>query len=160
MLALTDEVVRLIDRPWAGRLGRIAHDVLSGLSAISHWRVCLPLILISAAIWMVIGASYWFGLRAVSITPSVAAASFAMAAVTLSFAVPLGPGGLGAFEASAVVALAVFDVPLEAAITFAVVAHALQLAVALLAATLAVTIQKVDYQSLLAAAEKSDPSTG
>ena len=46
-----------------------------------------------------------------------------MAAVTLSFAVPLGPGGMGAFEASSVLALAVFDVPLEPAIAFAVIAH-------------------------------------
>jgi uncharacterized protein (TIRG00374 family) len=160
VLSMTDHVMRRIDRPWAERLREMAHDVLAGLSAISHWRVCLPLILISAGIWMVIGASYWFGLRAVSIAPSVAAASFTMAAVTLSFAVPLGPGGLGAFEASAVVALAVFNVPLEAAIPFAVIVHALQLGSALLVATLAVTTQKVDYRSLLKAAQKRDASSG
>jgi hypothetical protein len=160
VLAVTDRVLGRIDRPWAGRLREMAHDVLAGLSAISHWRVCLPLILISAGIWMMIGASYWFGLRAVSIEPSVAAASFTMAAVTLSFAVPLGPGGLGAFEASAVVALAVFDVPLEAAIPFAVIAHAFQLGSALLVATLAVTTQKIDYRALLKAAQKPDASTG
>jgi uncharacterized membrane protein YbhN (UPF0104 family) len=74
--------------------------------------------------------------------------------VALSFIVPLGPGGLGAFEAAAVVALSVFDVPLEAAIPFAVIAHAFQLGSALLLAMLAVTTQKVDYRSLLQAAEQ------
>jgi glycosyltransferase 2 family protein len=160
VLAITDRVLHRIGRPWAERLREMAHDVLAGLSAISHWRTCLPLVLISAAIWIVIGASYWFGLRAVSIAPSVAAASFTMAAVTLSFAVPLGPGGLGVFEAAAIVALGLFGVPLETALTFAVLAHALQLSSALLVAALAVTTHKVDYRSLLKAARKPDATAG
>lgn len=160
VLAITDRLLARIGRPWAERLREMAQDVLAGVAAISHWRVCVPLILISAGIWVVIGASYWFGLRAVSIEPSVAAASFTMAAVTLSFAVPLGPGGLGAFEAAAVVALGLFDVPLEAALPFAVIAHAFQLGSGLLVATLAVTTQKIDYRSLLKAAQKPDATTG
>jgi uncharacterized protein (TIRG00374 family) len=154
VLAIADRLLARINRPWAERLREMAQDVLAGIAAISHWRVCLPLILISAGIWVVIGASYWFGLRAVSIEPSVAAASFTMAAIALSFIVPLGPGGLGAFEAAAVVALSLFNVPLEAAIPFAVIAHAFQLGSALLLAMLAVTTQKVDYRSLLKAAEQ------
>lgn len=160
VLAIADRLLKRIDRPWAERLREMAQDVLAGIAAISHWRVCLPLILISAAIWTVIGASYWFGLRAVSIEPSAAAASFTMAAVALSFVVPLGPGGLGAFEAAAVVALSVFEVPLEAAIPFAVIAHAFQLGSALLLAMLAVTIQKIDYRSLMKAAQKPDIASG
>ena len=65
-------------------------------------------------------------------------------------------GGLGAFEAAAVVALALFNVPLEAAIAFAVIAHAFQLGSALVLATLTVIMQKVDYRSLLKAAQKPD----
>lgn len=153
-LAIVDRLLARIGRPWAERLREMAQDVLAGIAAISHWRVCVPLILISAGIWVVIGASYWFGLRAVSIEPSVAAASFTMSAIALSFIVPLGPGGLGAFEAAAVVALSLFKVPLEAAIPFAVIAHAFQLGSALVLAMLAVTTQKVDYRSLLKAAEQ------
>jgi len=156
VLAITDGLLARIDRPWAERLREMAQDVLAGVAAISQWRVCLPLVLMSAGIWVVIGVSYWFGLRAVSIEPSVAAASFAMSAVALSFIVPLGPGGLGAFEAAAVVALSLFDIPLEAAIAFAVIAHAFQLGSALLLAILAVTTQKVDYRSLLKAAEQKN----
>ena len=160
VLAGIDRLLGRMERGWGERLRGMAHDVLAGLAAISHWRVCLPLILISAAIWTVICGSYWFGMRAVFIAPSVAAASFTMAAVTLSFAVPLGPGGLGAFEAAAVVALSVFGVPLEAAVPFAVIAHAFQLGSALLLATLAVTTQKIDYRSLLKAARKPDAPAG
>lgn len=154
LLAVVDRVLVRLDVKWGDRLHGMAHDVLAGAGAIAHWRVCLPLIVLSAVIWTVIGTSYWFGLRAVFIEPSVAAACFAMAAITLSFAIPLGPGGLGAFEAAAVVALSAFGVPLEAAIPFAIIAHAFQLGSALLLAMLAVSLQKIDYRSLLKAAEK------
>jgi uncharacterized membrane protein YbhN (UPF0104 family) len=83
-----------------------------------------------------------------------------MSAVALSFVLPLGPGGLGAFEAAAVVALSVFGVPLEAAIPFAVIAHAFQLGSALLLAMLAVTTQRIDYRSLMKAAQKPEATSG
>jgi uncharacterized membrane protein YbhN (UPF0104 family) len=109
---------------------------------------------------LVIGLSYWLGLRAVFIEPSVALASFTMAAVTLSFVVPLGPGGLGAFEAAAVVALSLFDVQLEAAIAFAILAHAFQLGTALLLAAIAVTTQRIDYRALLLETKKPEADAG
>jgi glycosyltransferase 2 family protein len=152
---LIDRLAGRIDRPWAKRLREISHDMLLGAASIAHWRVSLPLLALTAGIWVIIGASYWMGLRAVSIEPTMARACFTMAAVTLSFIVPLGPGGLGAFETAAVVALSVFGVPLEAAIPFAIVAHAFQLASVLFLAAIAVTVQKIDYRSLLSATSKS-----
>jgi uncharacterized protein (TIRG00374 family) len=160
VLAVVDRILPQLDVAWGKRLRSMAHDVLAGAAAIAHWRVCLPLLAMSAAIWLVIGVSYWFGMRAVFIHPSAAGAGFTMAAVALSFVIPLGPGGLGAFEATAVVALSVFNVPLEAAIAFAIIAHALQLGSALLLATLAVTTQKIDYRSLMKAAEKPGATSG
>jgi len=160
LLALVDRLVGAMNRRWAERMRDIARDMLQGAALIAHWRISLPLIAITGAIWAIVGASYWLGLRAVSIEPSAALASFTMAAVTLSFIVPLGPGGLGAFEAAAVVALAVFGVPLDAAIAFAIVAHALQLASALALASIAVTTLKIDYRGLLSATSKPSPSIG
>jgi glycosyltransferase 2 family protein len=154
LLALADRVLGRLRAPWSKRLREIAEDVLAGASAIAHWRVFVPLVVISGAIWAVIGLSYWLGLRAVYIEPSAALASFTMAAVTLSFIVPLGPGGLGAFEAAAVIALSLFGVRLEAAIAFAILAHALQLGSALLLAAIAVATQGIDYRALLLAAKK------
>ena len=50
-------------------------------------------------------------------------------------------------------ALAVFDVPLEAAIAFAIIAHVFQLGVVLTFALIAVLIGRLDYRSLRAAPE-------
>jgi uncharacterized membrane protein YbhN (UPF0104 family) len=77
-----------------------------------------------------------------------------MAVTALSFAVPLGPGGMGAFEASSVLALAVFDVPLEPAIAFAVIAHLFQLGSVAAFAAVAVLTGHIDYRSLWSSAEK------
>ncbi len=71
-----------------------------------------------------------------------------MSAVALSFVVPLGPGGLGAFEASTVLALSVFESPLEAALAFAVIAHVFQLGITMLFALLAVVTRQIDFQSI------------
>jgi glycosyltransferase 2 family protein len=154
LLGLVERIMKRLDASWSRRLQAIATDILASASEIGNWRVCLPLILFSALIWAVIGLSYWLGLRAVAIEPSIASASFTMAAIALSFVIPLGPGGLGAFEAAAVVSLSLFNVPLEAAIPFAIIAHAFQLGSALLIAGVAVTTRKIDYRALLSAAEK------
>jgi len=159
LLAVADRLLDRLTISWGRRLHGIADDILSSASAITHWKVCVPLISISALIWAVIGLSYWLGLRAVSIEPSIASASFTMAAVALSFIIPLGPGGLGAFEAAAVISLSLFQVPLEAAIAFAIIAHAFQLGAALLVAAIAVTTQKIDYRSLLSATGKPATKT-
>jgi uncharacterized protein (TIRG00374 family) len=160
LLSLAEQILGRLNVRWGRRLHAMAADVLAGASAIAHWKVCLPLILLSAIIWSVVGLSYWLGLRAVSIEPSVASASFVMAAIALSFIIPLGPGGLGAFEAAAVISLSLFKVPLEAAIPFAIIAHAFQLGSALLVASVAVTTQKINFRSLLSAAEKPAATTG
>ena len=154
LLALFERILDRLDVGRGERLRGIAHDVLAAASVVANWKVCLPLILFTVLIWGVIGLSYWLGMRAVSIEPSISVASFAMAAVALSFVVPLGPGGLGAFEAAVVVALVLFGVPLGAAIAFAIIAHACQLGSVVLLAGFAVTTQNIDYRSLLSAAEK------
>lgn len=156
LLGLVDRLLlRLLPRRHEqGR--RIAEDFLVNLAAIASLRIYLPLIFLSSLIWGLTWLSYWFGLQAVLPGAPPAAAAFNMAAVALSFVIPLGPGGLGAFEAASVLALAVFNVPLEAAIAFAVISHALQLGCLLLFAFIAVATRQIDYAALRARPEK-DP---
>ena len=153
-LGVIDWVLARLTPGWRTRGRQMAKEALDGLATIATWRVALPLFLLSVLIWSIIGLSYWFGLRAVFADASPAGAAFSMAAVTLSFVVPLGPGGMGAFEAAAIGALALFRVPIEAALAFAILAHSFQLLVVLLFTALAVLVQRIDYRSLWAAAEK------
>jgi uncharacterized protein (TIRG00374 family) len=153
-------IIRLLDRVLARVLPgqreylvKFADEILLNFSSISSWKIATPLGLVSALIWGLTAASYWFGLRAVLPEAPLAAGPFSAAAIALGFVVPLGPAGLGAFEAASVLALAVFDVPLEAAIAFAIIAHVFQLAVVLTFALIAVLTGRLDYRSLRAAPE-------
>lgn len=154
LLALVDRCVARLLPKHRVRLRNIADEMLTGLAIVGHWRVSIPLVSISAVIWLVTAFSYWFGMHAVFHDAPLAAALFAMAAVALSFVLPLGPGGLGAFEAAVVVALAVFEVPVEASVAFAVIAHGIQLGTVLLFTGLAMVTQRVDYRTLWAATER------
>ena len=105
-------------------------------------------------IWGFVGLSYWEGLTAVVPGASPASAAFNMAAVTLSFVVPLGPAGLGSFEAASVLSLGVFGVPLEGAVAFAIIAHTMQFVCVILFAGLAVLTGQIDYRSFRASPAK------
>jgi hypothetical protein len=56
--------------------------------------------------------------------------------------------------------LSLFDVQLEAAIAFAILAHAFQLGTALLLAAIAVATQRIDYRALLRATKTPEADAG
>lgn len=148
ILSAIDRVLARLRPGWRTRGVELAEEVMINLVGIGRWRIVLPLVAITAVIWALTAFSYWLGLRAFLVEPPVAAAAFNMSAVALSFAVPLGPGGLGAFEASSVLALSVFDIPLEVAISTAVIGHIFQLGSALLFTGLAALGGQIDLRSL------------
>jgi uncharacterized protein (TIRG00374 family) len=154
VIRLVDQVLARFAPRWQTRIHEIAFEVLEGLAEIGHWRTAGPLVLVSAVIWGLVWLSYALGLSAVHELAPPAAAAFNMAVTALSFAVPLGPGGMGVFEASSVLALAVFDVPLEAAIAFAVIAHLFQLGSVAAFAALAALTGHIDYRSLWSSSKK------
>jgi len=119
------------------RLHTMARDLLSGLGTLQDLRLALIVFLLSVALWGATVAAYWFGLHAVWHGGSVAAAAFASAVVALTFVVPLAPGGIGVFQAAAVFALTAFGIPVEPALAFAIISHALQLVTVLVLAALA-----------------------
>jgi uncharacterized protein (TIRG00374 family) len=147
-LAMLNTVLSRIAPKKHQRIIEIVGEIFTGFAALGTWRVGAPLALFSALIWGLTWLSYWFGIGAVFAAANPAAAAFGMAASTLSFAIPLGPGGLGTFEASTTLALAVFNVPLEAAIPFAIIAHALQLGSLAVLIALAIVTRQIDFRSI------------
>lgn len=146
VVALLDFGFKRVTPSWRTWARHVADEFLATLAAIGTLRAALTALAISLLIWGLVAVSYWFGLRAVFESASIAAAVFCMAAVTLSFVVPLSPGALGAFEAAAILALAVFEVPLEPALASAVIIHALQLTGTLLFAGLALATRQLDFR--------------
>ncbi len=154
VVALADRVLAKILPRHRQRLVAWVEQLLSSLSMICTWRIAATLTLGSVIIWSLTAASYYFCLRAVLTTAPFAAGAFSASAIALSFVVPIGPAGLGAFEAASVLSLAVFRVPIEPAIAFAVVAHVFQLAMVLLLSSHIAITQRLDFRKLQAGIEK------
>lgn len=107
---------------WEARI----RDLFSVLSVIDDLRRMVLLMALSAATWAIISLSFWLGLHSVWPDISPAAAAFAASAVTLSFLLPIAPAGVGVYQGAAVLSLQLFGVCVSAGLTFAILAHALQ----------------------------------
>lgn len=99
--------------------------LLDGLGVLGRPRVLAQAVLWTAAIWGLASVSFFFGVRAVWDATTPVMAMFLLGSVALAFLVPAAPGGVGVFHAAAVFALAVFGVPAEAALAYALLTHAL-----------------------------------
>jgi uncharacterized membrane protein YbhN (UPF0104 family) len=113
--------------PWVDRqdLGRMAGSLIDGFSGITTLRLGPPLILWSVVIWAVISAFYWLVLLAFDPgQPFVA--GLAVASVTaLGMTVPASPGYIGVFEFLTRETMVLFGMVPEAALGYALVAHAI-----------------------------------
>jgi glycosyltransferase 2 family protein len=127
----------------------VAQDLLSGLATFRTARFTSAIALITVALWGTTVLSYWLGIRAVISGVSFAAAGFTVGAVGLSFIVPIAPGGFGVFHAAAVFALSAFGVPVEPALAFAIIAHALQLISVLVLAAITSLATGLDPRAML-----------
>ncbi len=112
--------------PWAERveLGDMAGRLIDGFSGITTLRQGPPLLLWSVALWAVISAFYWIVLLAFDPgQPFVA--GLAVASVTaLGMTIPASPGYIGVFEFLARETMVLFGMEPEAALSYALVAHA------------------------------------
>ena len=73
--------------------------------------------------WLVNALAFWFAFRAVGITAPFSAALFLQGIIAIGVAVPQAPGFFGAFEGFGKVGLAVYGVPPDQAITWAIGFH-------------------------------------
>lgn len=140
--------------PRQARWGMQADELFDGFARIEKATVLVKLIALSILIWLITTLSYWFGILATWPSASLGAAAFTASAAALVFVVPLTPTGIGVFHGACVLALSVFQVPLEPALAFAVVAHALQVISVLVLAVAASFGQRLSLRTLLAPVEK------
>lgn len=99
--------------------------LLDGLAVLGRPAVLLRAALWTAAIWGIATLSFFYGVRAVWPEATLVMAAFLLGVVALAFLVPAAPGGVGVFHAASVFALAVFGVPAEVGLAYALLSHAL-----------------------------------
>ncbi len=121
-------VRRLLDR-WPAverRALRVLETVSEGLSGIRAVRHLAPIVIWSAAIWLLLAAAVWTAFRAAHLDLPWGAAWTVLAFLGLGVSLPSSPGFAGVVQAVVIVALALFSVPRTEALSFSLLLHASQ----------------------------------
>lgn len=122
----------LIER-WLARLlppraaawatGTVEH-LFAGLTVLRSPRDTSRVLLWSFAVWLVNAVSYWIAFKAFHLSAlPLTAALVLQGIVALGVSIPSSPGFVGVFEAMCVAALAIYGVPKEQAVSFAIGVH-------------------------------------
>ncbi len=125
LLRMAAHLLRWFSKDRRTRWLGVLQDMSDGTAAAMKPAVVVEVMALTLLLWVFNVASFLCGIRAVIPEVSLAGAAFTLAAVGLSFLIPVVPGGLGIYHATAVVALALFGIPLEKAMVFAILAHGL-----------------------------------
>jgi hypothetical protein len=98
-----------------------------GARVLFHWRVMILAFIFSMVLWTVMVLCNYIMFFAFSFTLSLVAAFALVIIVDLGLMIPAAPGFAGSFQFLCVIALAIFGVGREEALSFSILSHALQL---------------------------------
>jgi glycosyltransferase 2 family protein len=109
------------------RLSGPAEHVLRGLAGLRTARMGLVAFGWTTLSWLVVGLGFWLLQLAFGIELSPLAGLLVVIAIGLAMILPNTPGALGVFEGATVLALAAYGVDESAALSYALVLHALSI---------------------------------
>ncbi len=104
---------------------RLVEHGLGGLAVLKDGRRFLAVLFWAFAHWLTYAASLYLGFLAVGVRVPFSAALFLQGLLGIAVAVPSSPGFFGVFEAGSVVGLAVYGVPRDLAVSWALGYHIL-----------------------------------
>lgn len=124
-LSTTRLIERLVPFPGiAARLVALFEGVRAGLSALRSPRRLLAVTLWSLAVWGVNALSFFALFPAFGLKVDFAGALLVQAAIVFGVAVPSSPGYVGVLEAAVILSLALYGVPHDQALAYALTYHA------------------------------------
>jgi glycosyltransferase 2 family protein len=132
LLRFGDAPLRVLLRPLrsvsfipADTLARAPRDFLDGLVGLFTPRVALVSFAWTTLSWVVLGAGFWLVMKASGLELSPSAGLLVVIGIGLAMILPSSPAAVGVFEGATVVVLSAYDVPASAALSYAIVLHAL-----------------------------------
>lgn len=109
------------------RAERAAVNLTAGLASFHRPRVALRVFSLTVLAWLTLALSAWLLLLGFDLDVGYRAGLLVTIATALAAVLPAAPGGVGTVEAATIVALSAFDVSRPAALSYAVVYHAVNL---------------------------------
>ncbi len=115
---------RLLPR-LAPTLGRLVHQVAEGLAVLHEPRRFVVVFLWALVHWLMNAFAFWLGFEAIGIEAPLSAALFTQGLIVIGVSIPSSPGFFGVFEAFAKIALPIYGVSEQQAVTWAIGFHVL-----------------------------------
>ncbi len=114
---------RVLPHRWANRVLETIEGLLAGLDALRDIGRFLRALFWTLVVWLVNGASFWLCFIAFDLDLPVSAALLVQGIIAFGVALPSSPGFFGPFEAACRLALALYGVQAERAVSYAVGYH-------------------------------------
>jgi hypothetical protein len=102
---------------------RALQAFMDGLSVLRNGPRFLAVFGWAVLLWLVNASAFWIAFRAVGISTSFGVALFVQGVVAIGVAVPSAPGFFGVFEVAAIIGMAVYGIPRDVAVTWAIGYH-------------------------------------
>ncbi|GJM41419.1 MAG: TIGR00374 family protein [Ardenticatenaceae bacterium] len=123
-------------------------NLLDGLTAFTHWRTGLGLLGLSLLTWVPVVLAYNAALQAVHLPASIMNATFIMIVGAFAVAAPSSPGQIGVFHMGIIAAMTALGLPAEAAASLAVLYHAINFLLMVLAGIVGLNSIQISFTSL------------
>jgi uncharacterized protein (TIRG00374 family) len=107
------------------RTDSAAANLVQGFSFLRRPGSAAAAVVLTFVSWLLIAVSLWLCLIGFDFGVGFEAGLLVVVATNLAMILPSGPAAVGVFEAATLVALSVFDVDRSSALSYAIVAHAL-----------------------------------
>jgi uncharacterized protein (TIRG00374 family) len=123
LIGMYEAVARRIAPPLVGPGRRALQAFADGLSVLRNGRRFLAVFGWATLLWLDNAFAFWLAFRAVGLNSSFGTALFIQGVVALGVAVPSAPGFFGVFEVAAIIGFAVYGMPRDMAVTWAIGYH-------------------------------------
>ena len=129
-----DRIIRILPEALSSRLMRLFHSFLDGLQILPDLKKTFYLAFLSILIWSLVAfATYILFSSFESMSGLSMAAAYTVLIITaLGVTLPTAPGFVGNYHYSCVLALTLFGIPKNDALTFAILLHFIQVMVTIL----------------------------
>ena len=125
VLAIVGALVRRVAPKFEQPIARFVKHAVGGLAVLKDARRFLAVLFWALLHWLVYALSIYVGFLAVGIHVPFTAALFVQGVVAIGVAFPSSPGFVGVFELASTLGLAVYGVPKELALSWALAYHGL-----------------------------------
>jgi glycosyltransferase 2 family protein len=124
-VSVFERVVARVAPHFVEKVSRLLHSFADGLAVLRRPGLVLQVLLWTTIHWLLGATSFWIGMRAVGIEAPYTAALFVQSLIAIGVAAPAAPGFFGIFEFFGVEGLAIYGVPRDLAVSWAIGFHLL-----------------------------------